>query len=235
MRYLTLIFLFISISCSAQFFWSHTYISTIPYTVKNGYLYNNHAVSEARHISNAGWEVPSEASWDSLITYCGGSLFAGGRLKQTGTTYWNSPNTSASDSVNFRARGSGWRAWPYSFDGIGVITAYKNSSLYHVILYYNNNDAITSSVQGGSDGNAIRLKKTFTNLTHGQTGTYTGNDGRVYHTICIGTQEWLQENLAETKYRNGDVIPTVTDQTTWEGLSTGAKCAYNNDESNVFF
>lgn len=60
-----------------------------------------------------------------------------------------------------------------------------------------------------------------------------GNDGKVYPTVAIGTQVWMAANLAETKYRNGDTIPTVTDNTTWAGLTTGAKCAYNNDESNV--
>ena len=75
--------------------------------------------------------------------------------------------------------------------------------------------------------------KTTTSLTHGQTGTYTGNDGKIYRTICIGTQEWLADNLCETKYRNGDSIPEVTDDSAWAALTTGAMCAYNNDWSNV--
>jgi uncharacterized protein (TIGR02145 family) len=40
-------------------------------------------------------------------------------------------------------------------------------------------------------------------------------------------------NLKVTHYNNGDVIPNVTDQTTWNGLTTGALCAYNNDQTNV--
>lgn len=90
-----------------------------------------------------------------------------------------------------------------------------------------------TNVEDKKSGISIRLIKDSTTLSHGQSGTYTGNDGKVYRTICIGTQEWLADNLAETKYRNGDTIPTVTDGTTWIGLTTGAKCAYNNDESNV--
>ena len=82
-------------------------------------------------------------------------------------------------------------------------------------------------------GASIRLIKDSTTLSHGQTGTYTGNDGRVYQTICIGTQEWLSENLMETKYRNGDAIPEVTDNTAWAALATGARCAYNNTITNV--
>jgi hypothetical protein len=65
------------------------------------------------------------------------------------------------------------------------------------------------SVWGGINkkaGEAIRLLKDSTTLTHGQIGTYIGNDGKVYPTICIGTQEWLACNLNETKYQNGDWI-----------------------------
>ena len=42
----------------------------------------------------------------------------------------------------------------------------------------------------------------------------------------------MAENLKVTHYRNGDVIPNVTDNTEWGDLSTGAYCAYGNDEKN---
>lgn len=54
-------------------------------------------------------------------------------------------------------------------------------------------------------------------------------DGNVYQTFTIGTQVWMVENLKTTKYRNGDPIPNVTDDTEWSNLTTGAQCNYNND------
>lgn len=57
-------------------------------------------------------------------------------------------------------------------------------------------------------------------------------DGNVYHTITIGTQVWMVENLKTTKYRNGDLIPNITDATEWSNLSNGAYCDYNNMPSN---
>lgn len=66
-----------------------------------------------------------------------------------------------------------------------------------------------------------------------QSGTVTDIDGNVYQTVTIGTQVWMAENLKVTHYRNGDAIPNVTDNGTWSGLTTGAYCAYNNDENNV--
>ena len=85
-----------------------------------------------------------------------------------------------------------------------------------------------------SYGMSIRLIKDSTTLTHGQKGSYTGNDGKIYRTICIGTQEWLADNLCETLYRDGSPIPEVTDAATWAALTTGARCSYDNDESNAF-
>ncbi|MCD4691469.1 MAG: fibrobacter succinogenes major paralogous domain-containing protein, partial [Calditrichales bacterium] len=41
------------------------------------------------------------------------------------------------------------------------------------------------------------------------------------------------ENLKVTRYRNGDAIPNETDNTAWTNLSTGAYCAYNNDNGNA--
>jgi uncharacterized protein (TIGR02145 family) len=63
--------------------------------------------------------------------------------------------------------------------------------------------------------------------------TVTDYDGNVYQTVLIGDQCWMMENLKVTHYRNGDPIPNVTDGTEWNGLSTGAYCAYENDEGHV--
>jgi len=54
-------------------------------------------------------------------------------------------------------------------------------------------------------------------------------DGNVYHSVTIGTQVWMVENLKVTHYRNGEGIPNVTDQTQWSVLITDAYCIYNND------
>jgi uncharacterized protein (TIGR02145 family) len=51
-------------------------------------------------------------------------------------------------------------------------------------------------------------------------------------TVIIGSQEWTKKNLDVSTYRNGDIIPEVTDQTEWAKLTTGAWCHYNNDPEN---
>jgi uncharacterized protein (TIGR02145 family) len=64
-------------------------------------------------------------------------------------------------------------------------------------------------------------------------GTVTDIDGNVYSTVVIGNQEWMQENLKTTHYKNGAVIPLITDSAIWEYASTGASANLNNDLTNV--
>jgi uncharacterized protein (TIGR02145 family) len=63
-------------------------------------------------------------------------------------------------------------------------------------------------------------------------GSMKDQDGNTYKTVTIGTQTWMAENLRTTKYRNGDLIPTVTDDK-WKDLTTGASCIYDNDKNNA--
>eukprot|EP01035_Chromulina_nebulosa_P028724 gene28724-37965_t len=50
--------------------------------------------------------------------------------------------------------------------------------------------------------------------------------------VRIGTQVWMSKNLNVSKYRNGDVIPQVTDPTQWANLTTGAWCYNSNNTAN---
>ena len=215
-----------------------------PGSVKYGFMYNWYAANDSRNIANTGWSVPTISNQRTLSTFLGGNNVAGGKLKETGFVYWDSPNTGATNTSNFNARGGGDR------DNVtGVFSALKINQSYWAqggsgtsgyvstvadasgtYTAYNGTTFYTKQKQFGI---GVRLIKDTTSLTNGQTGTYTGNDGKVYRTICIGTQEWVADNLVETKYRNLDAIPEVIPTATWVGLSTGARCSYDNDPGNA--
>jgi uncharacterized protein (TIGR02145 family) len=66
-----------------------------------------------------------------------------------------------------------------------------------------------------------------------KTGTFSDPlDGRIYKTIRIGKQVWMAENLNAGRYRNGDPIPNVADDTKWGELTIGGWCFYNNESKN---
>ncbi len=61
----------------------------------------------AQGISPDGWHIPTMDEWQELIDLLGGDNVAGGKMKVTGTEYWNSPNTGATNSSGFSALGAG--------------------------------------------------------------------------------------------------------------------------------
>jgi uncharacterized protein (TIGR02145 family) len=74
-----------------------------------GRLYNAYAVSDSRGLAPAGWHVASDAEWRELINYLGGPNLAGGKLKESGTSHWGSPNTGATNESGFTALPGGYR------------------------------------------------------------------------------------------------------------------------------
>lgn len=58
----------------------------------------------------------------------------------------------------------------------------------------------------------------------------TDIDGNVYHTITLGDQVWMAENLKTTRYRNGDSIAHRVGNK-WSGVTYGAWCHYKDDEA----
>lgn len=65
------------------------------------------------------------------------------------------------------------------------------------------------------------------------TNTVTDVDGNVYHTVTIGTQVWMVENLKTTKFNDGTPISLVWDDESWWTRSrTPQYCWYNNSITN---
>ena len=83
-----------------------------------GYLYNWYAVADSKGLCPSGWHVPSDSEWTNLTNYLGGISVAGGKMKSTGTTIWNSPNTGATNESGFSALPGGCRYEGGSFNSI---------------------------------------------------------------------------------------------------------------------
>lgn len=204
----------------------------------SGLLYNAHVIDDPRGLAAPGWNVPSQYQLAVLKANVGTD---GGQLKEVGTypPYgWLSPNIGATNITGFSARGAGGRTELGIFENIYEYgwfwTSTEDFGLNYRGQLRNNSTQFPIGLASKNRGNSIRLIKDSTTLTHGQLGTYTGNNGRVYRTVCIYGQEWMCGNLAETRYQNGDFIPEVRDNATWSGLTSGAYCAYDNTWSYVY-
>ncbi|WP_293891113.1 fibrobacter succinogenes major paralogous domain-containing protein [Flavobacterium sp.] len=102
------------------------------------------------------------------------------------------------------------------------------TSLAHNTNYYVRAFGTTSS--GTTYGD--QLVFSTLNQLYVNGGTVIDIDGNNYTTVVINGKQWMQENLNVSKYRNGDVIPEVTNMTDWDALTTGAWCYYENDTAN---
>jgi uncharacterized protein (TIGR02145 family) len=88
-----------------------------------GALYNWYAVDSASNGYNNlcpdGWHVPSDEDWTTLTAYLGGYEAAVGKLKETGTIHWQSPNFRATNETGFTALPGGCRDYDGTFYVIG--------------------------------------------------------------------------------------------------------------------
>jgi uncharacterized protein (TIGR02145 family) len=126
-----------------------------------GKLYNWYAVagifdaaslndtSLRKQFAPSGWHIPSDTEWTTLTTFLGGESVAGGKMKETGTTHWTSPNTNATNSNGFTGLPGGCRFNAGTFATIGTVGIWWSSSEFspsyarYRLLFY-------------TDGNALR-------------------------------------------------------------------------------
>jgi len=211
--------------------------------IKYGYLYNWYAVNNASPICAANAHVPTIEEVNSLPDFAGLITGTSEMLCVPGTEFWGY-NGGGTNTTGFSARGSGW-FYNSVFSDI-------NSRAYFWTTSYNDGAngyffAINGKMWGDADtfsfssnalpkvnGLSVRLVIDAPIEISGSHAIYVGNDGRRYNCVLINSVWWLAENLAETKYRDDSLIPNVTERIAWEDLTTGAMCAYDNDNNNVF-
>jgi uncharacterized protein (TIGR02145 family) len=140
----------------------------------------------------------------------------GSSVSARGVCYSTSPDPTTANSTVSAGSGSGTFTC--------VITGLTAGTLYHVRAYAVKNGVTTY-------GNNV----SFTTLTLGMPGAGVGNvtdiDGNIYHTITLGTQVWMVENLKTTHFSDGSAIPNLTSNSSWSGATSPAYCDYNNDPS----
>lgn len=214
---------------------------------EGGALYNWYVAAEVdRGIAADGWHVPTADEWITLADNLGGVTVAGGKLKETGTTWWDDPNAGATNETGFNGRGNGYRMADGTYQSRLESCSYWSSTESQNLpdtgiirnLVYSSAHLLPSS--GGimsidkNAGLTIRLLRDAPSGANGHIGQYIGNDGKVYPSIVIAGQEWMAADLCETRYTDGVPIPIIADDAAWAAAEAGAMCAYQNDWDNAF-
>jgi uncharacterized protein (TIGR02145 family) len=109
-----------------------------------GAMYNWYAVNDSRNVCPSGWHVPTVADWTTLSISLGGAEFAGGKMKEAGTTHWMAPNTGASNESGFSGLPGGYRNANGDFANVFYYGTYWSSTelnfdlATHHTLHYSN-------------------------------------------------------------------------------------------------
>jgi uncharacterized protein (TIGR02145 family) len=111
-----------------------------------GALYNGYTVLTGK-ICPTDWHVPSKEEWETLIAFVYEPLKAGGKLKESGTDHWLSPNTGGTNSSGFSALPAGLRYFEGTFASIGTFTGFwssdeSESEGYYAGLYHTSSDIV---------------------------------------------------------------------------------------------
>ena len=117
-----------------------------------GKIYNWYAVNDINQICPTGWHVPTDTEWATLTTFLGGLSVAGGKMKTTGTTNWQSPNATATNSSGFSGLPGGIRSTSGNglFTNIGTNGYWWSSTIVSVSawfrnLFYNDGSVVRNS------------------------------------------------------------------------------------------
>lgn len=194
-------------------------------------------------MSNANGQVNLEVGGGTLISgsmaginWSTGAYFIKTEMDPIGGTNYSIVGTNRLQSV------------PYSLYATTSGNGVNNGTVNNQMLYWNGSAWV--ALNPGSNGQILTLcNGVLTWTTGGQCpssvpcpplndfnpsityGSMIDQEGNIYKTVTIGTQVWMAENLRTGRYRNGERIPTITNDSIYAQLTTGSSCWYNNDST----
>jgi uncharacterized protein (TIGR02145 family) len=92
-----------------------------------GAIYHHQMIDDKRGLCPAGWHIPSLKEWETLSHYLGGDSEAGGKLKESGTINWVSPNMGATNSTGFSALPGGYKNCGNDYVSLGFYCGFWTS------------------------------------------------------------------------------------------------------------
>ena len=104
-----------------------------------GLLYNGYAMTDKRNIAPEGWHVPTDDDWKQLEVFLGmkpsraekikyRGRTEGGKLKKSGSAYWEKPNRGATNESGFSALPGGNRGYLGAFFNMGFNASFWTST-----------------------------------------------------------------------------------------------------------
>jgi uncharacterized protein (TIGR02145 family) len=129
--------------------------------VENGKLYNWYAVNDKRGLAPEGWRIPSDADWNALSDFLGGSLVAAKKMKHT--LGWDNKGDGTNE-YGFAALPAGFRKSTGEFSSKGCFALFWSSSEFDAkIATYRYLDCTTDELSSFNylkgDGLSVRLIK----------------------------------------------------------------------------
>ena len=128
-----------------------------------GPLYNGYTVSTGK-LCPTGWHVPAREEWQQLREFLGDTLKGGGKLKETGTTHWLTPNRGADNTSGFTALAAGIRYFEGSYKALFNYTCFWSATEtgtndeWYLSLYFG--DALVNmSYRSKKHGFSVRCAK----------------------------------------------------------------------------
>ncbi len=116
--------------------------------------------------SHATLLVPSEEEWTTLITWLGGGNNAGGKMKESGTSHWDSPNPGATNESGFSGLPGGYRSptnGSFLYRGLRAAlwsSTENNLTFAHsVTLYFDDAGIVSNQVSNKDAGYSVRCLK----------------------------------------------------------------------------
>lgn len=128
-----------------------------------GALYNWHAVHTGL-LCPDGWHVPADIEWTILADFLDGEIGAGGKLKEAGTTHWDSPNSGATNETGFTALPGGSRHSANGFyylgsDGYWWTSTESPGNLAFYRYLFSGDQNMRTYEGGQKDGYSVRCVK----------------------------------------------------------------------------